>query len=183
MPYLNNIVCKLNEGLKRSALKNGFIDTIAYQVVKKSDEGDQIFPAIYNGGNAEYIGIDDSNPVIVYHRLLRNAYRKSTTYNDRFVQTAQMVMVVYANYQQVNATPDRVEALVIRYLPTQFAAEDLDLAGMNFVNVQILGSDMNPRNVWATEYANVPYRIGIEQIYFSITYNLEIQFDITCLEC
>ena len=94
-----------------------------------------------------------------------------------------MVMVVYANYQQVNATPDQAEAQVIRYFPTQFSAEDFSLDGMNFVNVQIVGSDMNPRNVWATEYANVPYRIGVEQIYFSITYNLEIQFDITCLEC
>ena len=36
MPYLSNIVCKLNDGIKRSALKNGLIDGIAYQVVRKA---------------------------------------------------------------------------------------------------------------------------------------------------
>lgn len=186
MPFLNKIVCKVNEALFTDALKAGVLEGIAYQVVKKTDSGDQLFPAIYGGGLVEkYIGIDDASSTIVYHRHLRNTYVKNPQIPNRYTQTAQMILVVYANKNLLQVqTPDEVEGLIIRNFPTRYEPQQLtEIEGVDNVNVSVTGSEMNPATVFGIEYRNVPYRISADEIYFSVSYTLEIQFDNNCYGC
>lgn len=185
MPFLSQIVCKINNTLSTTSLTAGLIDGIAYQVTRKTDAGDQLFPAIFDGGLVEkYIGIDDSNSTIVYHRQIRNTYRKNQQIPNRYTQTTQMLMVVYGNKNLLQVqTPDALESLIIKSFPTRFEPEQLTgLEGLDDVNVSVVGSEMNPATVFAGEYRNVPYRLSPDEIYFSISYTLDIQFDNNCLE-
>lgn len=185
MPFLTQIVCKINNTLSVNSLKAGLIDGIAYQVTKKIDTGDQLFPAIFDGGLVEkYIGIDDSSSTIIYHRHIRNAYRKNPQIPNRYIQTAQMLMVVYANKNLLQVqTPDALESLIIKSFPTRFEPPQLiGLEGLDDVNISVIGSEMNPVTVFGGEYRNVPYRLSPDEIYFSVSYQLDIQFDNSCLD-
>lgn len=184
MPFLNQIVCKINAALP-SGLSAGLIDGIAYPVIKKTDTGDQLYPAIFDGSAVEkYIGIDDANSNIIYHRQIRNAYSKNAQAETRIIQSVQMLMVVYVKRELIdNATPDYVESLIIGAFPSRYESAQLTgLTGLDWVNVTVTGSEMNPRNVFGGEYQNVPYRLSPDEIYFSISYRLDIQFDKNCLE-
>jgi len=184
MPYLNHIVCKINDALSKTVLKNGLIEGIAYQVTKKTDTGDQLFPAIYGGGLVErYIGIDDANSIIVYHRQIRNSYTKNQLIPNRYRQSTQMAMIVYAKKELLQVqTPDALESLIITTFPTRYQSHELsELSGLDDVNISITGSEMNPATVFAGEYRNVPFRLSADEIYFAVSYLLDLQFDNSCI--
>lgn len=185
MPFINQIICKINNSLSTTSLTAGLIDGIAYQVTKKTDAGDQLFPAVFEGGLVEkYIGIDDSNSTIVYHRQIRNSYTKNQQIPNRYRQTTQMLMVVYANKNLLQVqTPDALESLIIKSFPTRLQGSQLEgLEGLDDVNISVTGSEMNPATVFSGEYRNVPYRLSPDEIYFSISYVLDFQFDNNCLD-
>lgn len=179
MPYLNNIVCKINNSLLATPLRDGILEGIAFQVTRKVDSGEQLFPAT---GDGKDVSIDDSKKTVVYHRHIRNSYRKDLQMETHYTQTVQMLMVVYANKNLIE-NADSLESLIIQAFPVRYEQPNIpDLTGVFNINVSVISSEMNPVTVFAGEYRNVPYRLSTDDIYFSLSYTLEIKFDNTCLD-
>lgn len=190
MPYLNEIIGRFNSELKANSLTDarfagGLFGGIAYQVTRETTDGDQIFPALFNNGEVErYIGVDDTFPLIVYHRVLNNSYSQDTKYTDTYVSTTNMVMVVYAKRSKVNLTPDQVEAMIVGGFPQFIKTGTLEAMGLDgMMNVQFIPgtTTLNPLEVFAGEYKNVAYRLGADEVLFSIRYTILTTFNKDCL--
>ncbi|HEV2352836.1 MAG TPA: hypothetical protein VGR89_01225, partial [Puia sp.] len=126
MPFLDTIVSLINQGLQVDSLSDkrfataeiyGIAVGVARDKVKGS--GRESIPCIYqDGGEARYIGIDDTAPLILYHKLVRSttvaetADRQFGDGQKRIKNSAFLYMVVYADRNRVRLSPDELEALI-----------------------------------------------------------------------
>lgn len=179
MPYLNEIVCLINNSF--TSFEKGERHGIAYQATKKTDSGEQLFPVYLLNNEPKYIGIDDSKSSILYHRIVRTTYARDRLNDTRYTASVQMLLVVYGKNMDMRA--ENVEALLLSQFPDSYQNAALTgYTGLNSVRVQFTSTDMNPVSVFGGEYRNVPYRIAPEDVYFSVSYTIEMQFDKACVD-
>lgn len=195
MPYLNELVALINDGIRDSSLKDKRFSTaqlegIAYQVARESTEGEQleVFPAIVEPEkDPRYIGVDDTYPLIIYHRVLSNTYAddaKQSQYGDGFsaqVCSTDMLMVVFAKRAALKLSADQLEALLVSGFPDQFvrsATAEMQLTA----KATLQASTMDVFTVFAGEYRNVKFFLGVEDILFSLKYKIESRYRKGCFK-
>jgi hypothetical protein len=178
MPYLNQIVAALNRELRQVTSLQGRYGGIAYQVQRELDTS-QIWPALFEEGKVEqYIGLDDTDNAVIYHRILSNTYGRDKNYPNTYTSATQMVMIVYVRRGATKLTPDQAEALIISGIPQTIT---LTTQGLKHVSINVGNTNMNPLEVFPTEYRNVPYRLPADGILLSFRYTINAIFDKNCL--
>lgn len=170
--YVDRILCDLNDKLNVSP---GRYFGLAYPVTRDK----QLFPTVLKS-EPIYIGVDDSYPITIYHRINgRINYVKKA-----FITTATvpLVMVVFGVRAKLKKTSDELNEVLIQKFPDVFTqAEITNFIGVSGVSFTNLSSNLNPNEVFAQEYRGVEYFISSEFVYFSISYNLIIDFNKDCL--
>lgn len=188
MPLLNKTVDFINDRIKSSlntkVLQNNRLRGIATRYVGDSPEEGKaapIIPFVFDDhGDGEMIEFDGSENISAYHRILTNQYQDDPGIlrgTDRGrVCISEMTMVICADRSKVKTDPLELEAMIESVFPSTVSRDILTISKLYKCNIKLLGSVMDPLQVFATEYSSIPFFIKPQQAYFSIRYKIESYF-------
>ena len=130
------------------------------------------------------ISIDDTYPIVVYHRVLTSSYTLLTgaqfgSGNPTVRQLNTVKMVVYGKYGALKLTREALEALIVTNFPDNINPPPFQLSQML---VQFTGSNYNSRQLWNEEYQGVDFRLSADDIFFSINYTMQSIFKKGCFK-
>ena len=191
MPYLKAQIQLINSSLKKTAFadarfQNGRYEAIVYDaVIQTGDNKRETIPVIMDDNYLPVdISIDDTYPIVVYHRVLTSSYTLLTgaqfgSGNPTVRQLNTVKMVVYGKYGALKLTREALEALIVTNFPDNINPPPFQLSQML---VQFTGSNYNSRQLWNEEYQGVDFRLSAEDIFFSINYTMQSIFKKGCFK-
>jgi len=194
MPFLKEQIGIVNSALLNSSLneerfQGARIERLAWLANVQSNERIHTMPVLIDKfAEMKYVGIDDTFPLTIYHRMLSNAYPKPTAKDaggDTFrkkTQVTDMVMVVSGRANIIKLTSEQLEALIANAFPDIIPAADLTDLKLDSMTVTLLGSDMNNLNVFNTEYRNIDFVPPEDLLLFSMRYQIEISWKKGCFK-
>ncbi len=191
MPFLKEQIDLINAALKQGPLKDprfqdGQFGGLAV-TVQLSDENRTWQMPAYETDDMEvrYAGVDDTFPLVLYHRVLGHAY--ATIGNGSFGdgnplvrETADMVLVVYGKRQTLQLTPSQLEALICTNFPDVVRRDLILPLKLDYLEVRLQSSNTNALDVFAQEYRGNEVFIGPEDVLFSIRYQIESKYRKGC---
>jgi hypothetical protein len=191
MPFLNEQINIVNNSLLTNAFadkrfKAGRFETIAVDVSRKNDNGViETLPAVMdNNYQAREITVTDTWPIIVYHKVAgkRYSFEKGNfgNVNLRMVEQVQMKMVVYGKYAALKMTKEQLEALITTNFPDNISTSSLAPLSLDSMLVTLQGSNLVSAQVFNEEYKGFPLFLAPEDIFFSISYQIETRFRKGC---
>lgn len=142
----------------------------------------QTLPAVVDKyGEGTYVGIDDTFPLQLYHRMLTLSvsYPPASGYGDATADTTNtfgMLMVVYMNLKRVDMTVDEMVLSLQGLLGFSKPVRPYKLITVRVTGAQLVGS-----TVFAQEYQNTGDRIPPGAALFSISYQVEARFTSGCI--
>jgi hypothetical protein len=182
MPFLKEIIKKVNDSLKTNAINDirfadARIEGIARSVGRLVDNKVEVFPVVLSDSfELNDISIDDTYPLIVYHKLLNNAYQQKD--NDRnYICKTDVKMVVYGKINKLNLTSEQLEAVIAMNFPTIL---DKDGTAVDSIFIRLNSSEMDGQKVFNEEYSNIDYRLCENDILLSFRYSIETNFRKGC---
>jgi len=192
MPSIDKIIALLNAYwttalFSHARFANGLIGGLAHIVTASENENaDTQFPVIYRDGEPFSVGLDDTFPLIVYHRQTGDArYEKIEAQfgdeNDNLKRVVPMKMVVFGRRSILGLTPEELETMIILASPTNVSPSDLVGTNVDHAGIEIENSDLVDRNVFGEEYRGIEYPIGPDEFLFKIEYSLAMQFRKHCV--
>lgn len=162
--WANDQVCKIlpeakSYGIAKSALKDG-----------------NIMPYI----DEKYIGIDDTYPAMVYHKLLgiSSATVALSGYgdNDQSLQnTYSMAMIVYFNEDKCG-TADKLYTFIQSSITGRLKSEDYKSIRLN-----VASAILNDAQVWTQEYGPTPLKLIGSQRLIQVNYNVVMVYNKECI--
>lgn len=196
MPYSNEIITLVNNTIRDSSLTDkrfsgAKLEGIACQVSRQAEgETVETLPAIISDNQVErYVGVDDSFPLQLYHRILGNSYggaEKKQQYGDDIslkTCATEVVMVVFAKRSAMKMPGEQLEMLIASGFPDIFTREQIaTMAAMAAVKVTLRSSDMDSFRVWGNEYKNIAFPLGPEDILFSMNYRIDSSYQKGCFK-
>jgi hypothetical protein len=131
--------------------------------------------------NETYIGIDDTFPAQVYHKINGiQIVKLSSGYGDsqNLVYNYQMAMIIFLNRNRIDIRPEDLVIMIQGTLPQR-----MQMKGIVNMNINFNSVNMNDQQVFTQEYKDASiYKIGLNQNLFQINYNLEITYKPSCFE-
>ena len=201
MPFLNQQIEAVNQELRKSALKDarfqsGRIVSIANEVTRQDEAGKQTtFPCVMNKDyEATDITVDDNYPIQIYHKILAKKYAlnniagQKSEFGDRnkyVVENVLVKMVVYGKFSKLKVTKEELEAIITTNFPDNMdAANNSLLNGLNLdsVTYAMQSSNFLSKMVWNEEYTGNEFRLAPEDIFFSITYQIQSTWRKGCFQ-
>lgn len=193
MPFLEKQIELLNKQLKATALADGRftagrIETIAVDCYRRNDDDKQEkFPGIIGKNfEAQEITVDDTYPVVIYHKVLQKGYQVikdgSVGNQQGYVKETSVVkMVVYSNTKKISMKREELEALITANFPDNFPGSLIAPLKLDMVMAVLQNTNFNTSGLWQEEYT-IPLKLAPEDIYFSITYQLQSQWRKGCFK-
>lgn len=175
MKSIRDIISSLNETIE---LPKG---SAVYGVAELVPRDDQTLPEI----DGKFVGIDDTHPVIIYHRLLSVSTRipQKTGYGREagyVSNTYSIAMVVFLQHERAKLYPDQLLLFIQSNMPDRMKAEPY-----NDIVITFTGASLDSQTNWTQEYrSGTDYRLKSDQFLFKINYNIETTFLKGCFkEC
>lgn len=192
MKLLDKIVDVINDHLMSSTLAENSLQSnavygLSYLTAPKDDSPQR--PYIIDGDNIKDISIDDTYRFSIYHRCndITFADSKMSAWGDgngMIQMTCAMVAVCYANRFETSYSQEDLIMKVSSGLNYTLSRIDLGTSGLASVSAKVVKANNNSQSVFVTEYgANANCPLSMEDIYFSIQYNIDITASAKCLEC
>jgi hypothetical protein len=195
MPFLNTQIDIMNDHLKRMVFSDArfnqglIIGLASLTTVSEDDAADKRYP-VYYGGQVEpkYIGIDDTYPLIVYHRqqsgstftnLEQDSYGDVV---DRIEMVTEMLMVVYGKRKALRMNAEDLETMCILGAPSLTPRSTLTGTKIDKLSIQINSTNMDALAVFGEEYQGVDFRVSPEEFLFNISYSLTAQYRKDCVK-
>ncbi len=192
MPFVNEQIQIVNDSLQKLALSDarfssGRYEGIAVDVSRKTDTGIETFPAIMDANyEAQPISVDDTYPIIIYHKITSKAYAKEKgQYGDfeiNVIETSNVKMVVYGKYAALKLTREQLEALITSNFPDQIATALIAPLKLDNMTVNLKSSNLNSAQVFTEEYKGIPLFLAPEDILFSVAYTIDTRFRKGCIK-
>lgn len=181
--FLREFIKKLNQDL--SGLVPGIkVFGIAQPVIRtNSSEEDELIPGVVErDGEITYVGIDDVDPVRIYHRLAGIQVTRSTDkgygeIQSDVINTYQMVMIVYINHKRTKLLPEELFLYVQANIP-----DGIKSPPYKEIKVRIANVITNSQVVYRAEYGASEYKLPAEQSLFQVNYTIETRFKKDCFE-
>lgn len=171
MPSIHKIVNELNH-----VVAGIFSGAKTYGIAHPAVRDQELLPAI----GEKYIGIDDTYPMQVYHKLntLTSSLQPIRAYGDQRgaqVNLWGMAMIIFNNGKRTNLTSDGIVLLLQSNFP-QSILSDYYLS----VNLTFQGANLNDQQVFSQEYRTDKYRLFTNQNLIQVNYTLETVFKKGC---
>jgi hypothetical protein len=178
---------KINEALNCKA-DGGVVYGIAEQTVRKTDNGQQVFPTVYdNDGNGKDVTVDDNFPFIVYHRLINKSYQypqiKSFGNPKEYVQeTSEITTLVYAKRSYLKINAEQVESIIKLSVPATLSTIQLNDLQLKSCNILHSSSILDTQTNFNNEYRGFDTFLSSEEIFISLRFTIESVFKKDCLD-
>lgn len=168
MRSIHDIVCEINNSIPLSGEK--------YGIATPALRGEQVIPAI----NEKYIGIDDSFPVRIYHKLngMVSSIRPNTGYGDDIgdhVTAFNMSMIVFNNQLLSKLKPDQMVLFLQVNTPRRVSSDTFKKIAITYNN-----AILNDAQVFSQEYGSTEYRLKLNQNLIQINYTVEATYLYGC---
>lgn len=155
---------------------------LAQSVVRTVGSEEELLPGVVGkDGEVTYVGIDDVDPVRIYHRV---AGLNTTRVTNRqgfgdalgdLVNTYQMAMIVFVNNKATKLYPEELFLYLQSNIPDGLKIEPYKTVFIRTTNV-ILNSQV----VFRAEYAGTAFRLPEQLSLFQINYVIESTFKKEC---
>lgn len=171
MPSIRKIVDELNV-IVAGVFSGAKTYNIAYPALRDQD----ILPAV----GEKYVGIDDTFPMQVYHKLntLVSSLQPVRAYGDSRgaqVNAWGMSMIIFNNGKRTKLTSDEIVLLIQSNIP-----QSIESDYYQYVNLTFQGANLNDQQVFAQEYRSEKYRLLSNQNLIQVNYTLETVFKKGC---
>ena len=183
----HEIVAEINAGLKSRVFASkrfqaGSFDGIAELI--RTDEGETKPGSINNYGDATYLGIDDTKPFQLYHRVLSSQVENNDegTFGDRvsMKQITNMLMVVMGDRLKLQLTREDLMTGIAAGLPIEFNITLLNTLGITECNVIPGQFNTDRETVYRNEFNTQENLLKTNTIMFSFPYQIETYFEQSC---
>lgn len=131
-------------------------------------------------GEIKYVGFDDLQSAIIYHKNLSIAVTRSTKpgrgddYGDP-IFTYAVNMVVYLDHARACMTPDEMALFIQSNFPDAISKEPYRLIRVNITSV-----NLNSQQVLEAEYKGGDFQLPANKSLFQVNYNIETTFTKKC---
>lgn len=157
---------------------------IAESISRRVGTTVEIIPGIVgNDGEVKYVGIDDLDSVIIYHKANALGVRLSTIKKgigdepNAFVNAYSMSMIVYLDRKKAKMRPDQLFLFIQANLPFLIKQEPYRQI-LTQINTVIL----NSQAVYDSEYKGTENPLPANHSLMQINYTIESTFDQNCFE-
>lgn len=153
---------------------------------KKDKTGSSsVLPGISDSqGQIKYVGYDDKNPVILYHRLnsAQQIERPGSSYGDERtdqITTYNLSLYVYSDRGAICSNqPELLELIQTRF------PDSLIISGYKTVVVRVQSVNFNTQSILRSEYQGTDARLRPERVLIQINYQIETTLRKKCaLRC
>lgn len=181
MAILNDVVHELNLALNKTLFSKSarFVGAKLFGISEPAPRidgaGESEYPQIFDlNGDGTYAGIDDTQPLILYHRKqnLTISQAPGRSYGDNppgDVNTYAMTMVVFFKRRELQMEGDELAQYIRRNLPG-----DVSNKNFHYLSVTVNTVVLNSQQVFRTEYSgNVKYFLKPEHALIAINYTIE----------
>lgn len=179
--FLREYVNKINE--KFSALITGMkVFGLAQPIVRTVGNQEELLPGVVDiKGEVTYVGIDDTDPVRLYHKnagVVTAFSGAQKGYGDNFndiVNTYQMALIVFVNKKRTKLYPEELFLFLQSNLLDEIKVEPYKRVLIRTTNVIL-----NSQQVFKAEYAGPEFRLPEHLSLFQINYVIESTFEKEC---
>jgi len=170
---LNSNLSGVIPGMKTYGLAQSIVRTVGSEL--------ELLPGVAGkDGEIKYVGIDDVEPVIIYHRnsgitTTRTARQGVGDGYSDLVNTYQMAMIVFIDHKKTKLYPEELFLFLQANMPDAIKSEPYKAIVIRTTNV-ILNSQL----VFSAEYAGTAFKLPVEKSLFQINYVIESTFKKDC---
>lgn len=178
--YINTV---LKEGqFKASRFRKGRFSGIAEQ--QKTEEG-EYKPGICNHyGDVEYVGIDDTYPFQIYHRVIQPNAAENIEQefgdNKAIIETTNMLMIVIGDRNRLQLTAEDIKTGIAAALPLELPDTQLNILGLQQANILPGNFNWNRFDVYRNEFNIRESFFNTNTIIFSFSYQIETVYNQSC---
>lgn len=178
--YINTRLKALQFGAGR--FQKGIFSGIAELL--ETDEGEAKPGLVENDGDARYIGIDDTYPIQVYHRVIRPGaeWNVESDFGDlrNIVETTNMLMVVIGDRNRLKLTAEDIKTGIVAALPLEIPDSELNSLGLKSANIIPGEFNWNKYEVYRSEFNLRDPALKTNTIMFSLSYQIETVYGQSC---
>lgn len=156
---------------------------LAQSVIRISGDKEELLPGVVDKeGEITYVGIDDLDPVRIYHRNPGITTTRGTQqgYGDDesdIVNTYQMAMIVFIDHKRAKLFPEELFLFLQANMPDGLKSEPYKK-----VTIRTGSVILNSQLVFRAEYAGTEFRLPAEQSLFQINYTIQTVFKKGCFD-
>lgn len=155
---------------------------IAQSIVRPMGSEEELLPGVADiNGEITYVGIDDTNPVSLYHRIAGVTTSRVTNkqgYGDGYsdlINSYQMAMIVFIDHKKTKLFPEELFLFLQANIPDAIKSDPYKTITLRTTNV-ILNSQL----IFRAEYAGTAFKLPVEKSLFQINYVIESTFKKDC---
>lgn len=180
------IIDQVNQNFKNAfaSIPGAMIYGLSELIQRKDKDGKlSVLPYVINHkGEGTYVGYDDKNPLIIYHRLntANQIERVGSSYGDDRtdqITTYNNYLYVYADRRVVCSDQSRLLELVETNLP-----DYMPVSGYKNVILRVTNVNFNTQTILKGEYQGQIITMKPERVLVQIYYQIETTFRKKCME-
>jgi hypothetical protein len=165
-----------------SRFQKGSIDAIAELIL--TDEGETKPAIVDRFGECTYVGIDDTKPFQIYHRVLSPSTEwdlESDFGNLKNIkEKTDMLMVVMGDRNRLQLTAEDIKTGIVAALPLEIPDSELNSLGLKKANIIPGVFNWDKRDVYNREFTLQENMLKTNSIMFSFSYQIETVIDQSC---
>ncbi len=171
MRSVHDIVDRINESL--STIKSSVVYGIAMTAIRDNNGAEERVPmALRSKTEGQYIGVDDEEGIIIYHKLINMTSRVDKTRGvgrEPFLNNVySMAIIVFLNRARVEFLPDELVNVIQDLIPSI-----ISLPPYQSIIPTVNSAILNDTQVWAAEYS-ADYSLSANQNLFQMNYTVEV---------
>lgn len=193
MPFTDKIVQSINTNLmaeifSKGKLQDSKLFELAYVQKRDANEGaDYVLTGFENGGESA-VGFSDEYQSVIYHRMLSAVFpppqqASKAGFSDDTVtlqdEPVNMVLVCYAK-RETGIHESTLASWIAEVLNKSYSSSEFTSLGISSVTVSPTSVNFDSASVWTSEYKNANYPFTVEQIFFSINYQIKTSYSKGC---
>lgn len=193
MSLLNKYIDILNSHLKDNLFNDKKfagcdIGTIAKSVYAKAYENTiVIIPGSIDAeGNEKNYSLDDTFSLQSYHKIISKTYSQPPAEqqfgNNKINQESiSAYMVFFSSFGRIKITAEELEYQISKSFPSNVERSKINNRAIRSLRFVLQNTNFDSFSVFNREYQNVKYELGVEDILFSMQYQIIALINKDCL--
>lgn len=181
--FLNKFIEEVNKPLEKiiSGIK---VYGLAESIARKTGTVTEVFPGVIdNDGEIKYVGIDDLNSVIIYHKANALGVRNSTQNRgfgddlNALINAYSLSMIVYMDRKKTKLSADQLFLYIQSNIPSE-----IKMSPYKQILIQISTVILNSQAVFDSEYKGSENPLPANHSLMQINYTIESTLQKRCFE-
>jgi hypothetical protein len=191
MPSLDAIVSEINDRIKATlggpVFGLGKYYGLAVSLPRNSIDGTDYMPCVVTNYDEDiWVGINDTAPLIIYHKnngivtdfdKRRNWGRTQTA----MIETASFQMIVFGDRKRLEISPEELYAAIVSAIPTELPKDFITPLNFREARISGISPNFNSISVYQQEYKSNTYPLKPNNIFFSISYKIATAYNKNCV--